>query len=148
MARWLDEQLAGMQPPCGDASLVILRRDYVLCNSTVGQSRSQVNQRWIARAAGTPRLDLRVAKSGAKPQGRSGPGCFPPLQNSPRHSRASMGNGSEDKARKLRHLWEELFPAEQARTMELLVRLPTRDRGCGSGLRGLVSLVAELRQDA
>ena len=75
-------------------------------------------------------------------------GLFPALQNSPRHSRASMGNGSEDKARKLRHLWEELFPAEQARTMELLVRLPTRDRGCGSGLRGLVSLVAELRQDA
>lgn len=95
-----------------------------------------------------PQAGSESCQKGAKPDGSNGPGCFPPLQNSPRHSRASMGNGSEDKARKLRHLWEELFPAEQARTMELLVRLPTRDRGCGSGLRGLVSLVAELRQDA
>ena len=95
-----------------------------------------------------PQAGSESCQKGCKTSRRQRAGLFPAPPEFPASLAGKHGNGSEDKARKLRRLWEELFPAEQARIMELLVRLPTRDRGCGSGLRGLVSLVAELRQDA
>ena len=72
-----------------------------------------------------------------------------------RAARAEQDDVTEDEAREaltqLDPLWDELFPAEQARIMRLLVeRVDVQPDGLEVRLRaeGLASLLAELRQPA
>ena len=52
-----------------------------------------------------PQAGSESCQKGAKPDGSNGPGCFPPLQNSLRYSRASMEMAQRTKLANFNTVW-------------------------------------------